>query len=86
MVGSLSVATIAMWSAKVAVVVSAVYSRYSNGLRTLPWGYALVHGEEFCVLIFFVNEEVSSVQVGLGNSLGAETVLVCTVIRYAILC
>jgi hypothetical protein len=38
------VATIAMSLAKVAVIVSgedgrsAVYSRYSNGPRTLPWG------------------------------------------------
>jgi hypothetical protein len=44
MVGSLSDARIAMSSAKVAVVVagevgrSAVYMRYRNGPRTLPWG------------------------------------------------
>jgi hypothetical protein len=51
-------------SVKVAVVVSgevgrsAVYSRYSNGPRTLPCG------KEFCVLIFYLKEEVSAVQVG----------------------
>jgi hypothetical protein len=44
MAGSLSVATTAVSLAKVAVVDSgevgrsAVYSRYNNGPRTLPWG------------------------------------------------
>jgi hypothetical protein len=44
MAGSLSVATTAVSSAKVAVADSgevgrsAVYSRYNNGPRTLPWG------------------------------------------------
>jgi hypothetical protein len=44
MAGSLSMATTAVSSAKVAVVDSgevgrsAVYSRYNNGPRTLPWG------------------------------------------------
>jgi hypothetical protein len=44
MAGSLSDARIAVSSAKVAVVVagevgrSAVYMRYRNGPRTLPWG------------------------------------------------
>jgi hypothetical protein len=44
MAGSLSVATTAVSSSKVAVVDSgevgrsAVYSRYNNGSRTLPWG------------------------------------------------
>jgi hypothetical protein len=44
MAGSLSVVTTAVSSAKVAVVDSgevgrsAVYSRYNNGPRTLPWG------------------------------------------------
>jgi hypothetical protein len=44
MAGSLSVATTAVSSAKVAVVNSGdvgrsvVYRRYSNGLRILPWG------------------------------------------------
>jgi hypothetical protein len=44
MAGSLSVATTAVSLAKVAVVdsgkvgKSAVYSRYNNGPRTLPWG------------------------------------------------
>jgi hypothetical protein len=44
MAGSLSVATTAVSSAKVAKVVdsgevgsSAMYSRYNNGPRTLPW-------------------------------------------------
>jgi hypothetical protein len=44
MAGSLSMVTTAVSSAKVAVVDSgevgrsAVYSRYNNGPRTLPWG------------------------------------------------
>jgi hypothetical protein len=44
MAGSLSVATTAVLSTKVAVLDSgevgrsAVYSRYNNGPRTLPWG------------------------------------------------
>jgi hypothetical protein len=44
MAGSLSMVTTAASSAKVAVVDSsevgrsAVYSRYNNGPRTLPWG------------------------------------------------
>jgi hypothetical protein len=51
MVGSLSDARIAVSSAKVAVVVagevgrSAVYMRYRNGPRTLPWGTPAWIGE-----------------------------------------
>jgi hypothetical protein len=51
MAGTLSVATTAVSSAKVAVLdsgevgSSAVYSRYNNGLRTLPWGTRALTGE-----------------------------------------
>jgi hypothetical protein len=54
MTGSLSVATTAVSSAKVAVVdsgevgKSAVCSRYNNGPRTLPWGIPSLTGENFC--------------------------------------
>jgi hypothetical protein len=78
MVGSMSVATIAVSSAKMAVVASgevgrsAVYSRYSNGLRTLPRS-----------TLAFAGKTRKCLRAG---SLGGETVLVCTVFRYAILC
>jgi hypothetical protein len=51
MAGSLSEASTAVSSAKVAVVDSgvlgrcAVYSSYNNGLRTLPWGMPELAGE-----------------------------------------
>jgi hypothetical protein len=53
MAGSLSVARIAASSAKVAVVVgevgrSAVYMRYRNGPRTLPWGTPGWIGDSGC--------------------------------------
>jgi hypothetical protein len=53
MVGSLLVATTAVSSAKVSVVIScedgrpAVYSRYGNGLRTLPWGMPAFAGKSY---------------------------------------
>jgi hypothetical protein len=55
MAGSLSVARMAVSSAKVAMVVgevgrSAVYMRYSNGPRTLPWGMpALIGDRVWCI-------------------------------------
>jgi hypothetical protein len=51
MAGSLSMATIAASSAYVAVVysdevgMSAVYNRYNNGPRTLPWSTPSLTGE-----------------------------------------
>jgi hypothetical protein len=57
MAGSLSVASTAVSSAKVAVVDSgevgwsAVYIRYNNDPRTLPW-YACVDWGQFCELGF----------------------------------
>jgi hypothetical protein len=54
MAGSLYVATTALSSAKVAMVDcgevgrSAVYRRYNNGPRTLPWGMPALTGEH-CV-------------------------------------
>jgi hypothetical protein len=51
MTGSLSVASTAASSAKVAVIDSgevgrsAVYGRYNNGIRTLPFGTPLLSGE-----------------------------------------
>jgi hypothetical protein len=54
MAGSLSMATTAVSSAKVAAVDSdevgrsAVYSRYNNGSRTLPWGTPALT-EDSCV-------------------------------------
>jgi hypothetical protein len=66
-----------------------VYIRYSNASEDAVLGYARVCREKFCVLIFDLNKEVSASQVGflgLGNSLGGETVLVCTAVWYAILC
>jgi hypothetical protein len=56
--------TTAVSSAKVAVVDpgevarSAVYSRYNNGLRTLPWG-TLSLTDDFCVLGFNLYQEVN---------------------------
>jgi hypothetical protein len=53
MAGSLFMATTAVLSAEVAVVDSgevgrsAVYSRYNNGPRTLPWGTLALTGESF---------------------------------------
>jgi hypothetical protein len=52
--GSLSEAKTAVSSAKVAVVVveevgrSAVYMRYKNGPRTLPWGTPAWTGDRGC--------------------------------------
>jgi hypothetical protein len=57
-------ATAAVSSAKVAMVDSAevcgsaVYSRYNNGPKTLPWGMPTMTGE-FCVLTFNLYKEVS---------------------------
>jgi hypothetical protein len=69
MVGSLSVASTAASSAKVAVVDSgkidrsAVYSRYNNGPRTLPWGTAALTGKSSCVFSFNFYDEVSVMQI-----------------------
>jgi hypothetical protein len=68
MAGSLSVASAAVSLAKIAVVDSgevgrsAVYSRYNNGLRTLPWGTPALT-DEFCVLCFNLYAEVSAMQI-----------------------
>jgi hypothetical protein len=70
MAGSLSLATTAVLLAKVSVVDSgevgrsAVYSRYNNGSRTLPWGTPVLTEDSsvYSVSIFIV--EVSAVQIG----------------------
>jgi hypothetical protein len=43
---------------------SAVYSKYNNGPRTLPWGMPALTGVEFCVLNFNLYYEVSAMQIG----------------------
>jgi hypothetical protein len=68
MAGSQSEASTAL-SAKVAVVdsgevgKSAVYRRYNNGPRTLPWRTPRIECVELCVLGFNLYEEVSAVQI-----------------------
>jgi hypothetical protein len=66
MVGSLLMATTAVLSAKVAVIVSSEVGRSAMHRRNgnCPMGYANFRGEEFYVLFFDLNEVVSAVQVG----------------------
>jgi hypothetical protein len=58
--------TTAVLLAKVAVVDSgevrrsAVYSRYNNGPRTLPWDTTALTDDKFCVLGFNLYEEVDA--------------------------
>jgi hypothetical protein len=69
MVGSLSVASAAVSSARFAVVDSgevgrsAVYSRYNNGPTTLPLSTPALTGES-SVLSFNLYEELSAMQTG----------------------
>jgi hypothetical protein len=43
---------------------SAVYSRYINGSRTLPWSNARIDWQEFCVLSLTRHlREVSAMQI-----------------------
>jgi hypothetical protein len=68
MSGSLSVASTASLSAKVAMIDSgvvgrtAIYSRYNKGPRTLPWGMPALTGE-FFVLSLNLYDEVSAMQI-----------------------
>jgi hypothetical protein len=64
MAGSLSMATTAVSSAKVAVVGSCEVSRYNNGPMILAWGTAHIDWGEFFVLSFNLYEEVSAMQIG----------------------
>jgi hypothetical protein len=69
MAESLSVASTAISSVKVAVVDtgevgrSAARIRYINGPRTLPWGMPALTGQ-FCVLTFNLHKEGSAMQIG----------------------
>jgi hypothetical protein len=70
MAESLSVASTAVTSAKVAVIDSgevgrsAVYSRYNSGPRTLSLGYVCIDWQELCVLSLNLYKEVSAMQIG----------------------
>jgi hypothetical protein len=67
MAGLLSVASTAVSSAKVVVIDSgeagrsAVYIRYNNGPKTLPWGTSTFTEESF---VFNLYKEVSAMQIG----------------------
>jgi hypothetical protein len=68
MAASLSMASTAVSSAKIAVIDSskvdrsAVYNRYNNGRRTLPWGMPALT-EHTCVLSFNHYKEVSAMEI-----------------------
>jgi hypothetical protein len=69
-VGSLSVATTEVSSAKVAVIDSGevdrsvVYSKYNNGPRIPPWGTPTLTEDSSVYSVSTVNEEMSGVQIG----------------------
>jgi hypothetical protein len=62
MVGSLSVTTTAVSSAKVCR--SAVYSRYSNGPKILPWGTSTFMGKSSVCSFSILMRKCLLVQVG----------------------
>jgi outer membrane protein assembly factor BamB len=70
MAGTLSVASTPVLSAKVGVVYSgevgrsAVYSRYNNGPRALPWGAPVLTGESSVYSFQLLGGNVSAMQIG----------------------
>jgi hypothetical protein len=94
MAGTLSVASAAVLQAEVAVVYSgevgrsAVYSRYNNGPRALPWDTPALAGEDSAYSVSASKRIVCYANrvLGQGNNLEGETILTCMGVQYAILC